>query len=69
MMDEQTSERVSRWTIVVQYKPKMTRLDEVIWEIYRDDNENTLIDAGRGASLFDELNEVAGFLYDDAEGR
>ncbi len=68
-MDEQSGERVFRWTIVVEYRPKLTRPDQMSWEVYREDGENTLIEAGRGTDIFDELADVAGCLYDDAEGR
>jgi hypothetical protein len=68
-MDEQSSERVFRWTVVVEYRPKLTRPDQVSWEVYREDGEYKLIEAGRGTDVFDEMADVAGFLYDDAEGR
>ena len=65
MMDEQSSAQVFRWNIVLEYRPKTSRADEVYWEVYRDTVDQPLIYAGREVNLLDALQDVAGALDDD----
>lgn len=59
------SEQVFRWYVAIEYRPKMSRPDEVYWEITRDDEMKTVIDAGREMHLECALDDVATSLDDD----
>jgi len=53
------------WYISVSYRPMTGKPDEVYWEIERDDELKTCIDAGRATNLTDALEDATSALDDD----
>lgn len=53
------------WYISVSYRPKTGHPDEVYWEIERDDEMKTCIDAGRATNLVDAMDDAVNALDDD----
>jgi hypothetical protein len=53
------------WNVSVSYRPKTGKPDEVYWEITRDDEMQTVIDAGRATNLVDALEDATSALDDD----
>lgn len=53
------------WYVSVSYTAKTGYPDEVYWEVVRDDEMKTCLDAGRSKSLAEAMEDAAAAMEDD----